>query len=166
MELPEIIKDRMDMEINEQLSITLFPEEGQPACDVVKLNFTEVEGRKISIYMTPCEAMEIASALNTAVQFFLYNQEQYREEILKVRLKAVEARSKEPITLLDAIMTPGKPESIELISKSIKDNEEIQAIEEKLDEEFDKTAKCYAAHEKLRQEGFKYCYNCGHNLQL
>lgn len=87
MELPEIIEDRMDMEINEQLSVTLFPEdEGQPKCDVLKLNFTEIEGKKTSIYMTPCEAMEIASALNTAVQFYLYNQEQYRKDILEPRM--------------------------------------------------------------------------------
>jgi hypothetical protein len=87
MQLPEIIKDRMDMEINEQLSVTLFPEdEGQPKCDVLKLNFTEIEGKKTSIYMTPCEAMEIASALNTAVQFYLYNQEQYRKDILEPRM--------------------------------------------------------------------------------
>lgn len=69
MKLPDIINDRMDMEISNQISITLFPEdEGQPKCDVLKLNFTEVEGKKTSLYMTPCEAMEIASALNTAVQ--------------------------------------------------------------------------------------------------
>lgn len=87
MQLPEVIKDRMDMEINEQLSVTLFPEdEGQPKCDVLKLNFTEIEGKKTSIYMTPCEAMEIASALNTAVQFYLYNQEQYRKDILEPRM--------------------------------------------------------------------------------
>lgn len=88
MELPEIIKDRMDLEVNDQISVTLFPDdEGQPKCDVLKLNFTEIEGKKTSLYMTPCEAMEIASALNTAVQFYLYNQEQYREEILKKRLE-------------------------------------------------------------------------------
>jgi len=87
MGLPEIIKDRMDLEVNDQLSVTLFPDDvGQPKCDVIKLNFTEIEGRQNSIYMTPCEAMEIASALNSAVQFYLYNQEQYREEILGPRM--------------------------------------------------------------------------------
>lgn len=45
MELPEIIKDRMDMEINDQMSVTLFPDdEGQPKCDVLKLNITQIEG--------------------------------------------------------------------------------------------------------------------------
>jgi hypothetical protein len=93
MGLPEIIKDRMDMEVSSQLSVTLFPDdEGQPKCDVMKLNFTEIEGRKNSIYMTPCEAMEIASALTAAVQFYLYNQEQYREEILGPRMKMSEER--------------------------------------------------------------------------
>lgn len=92
MELPEIIKDRMDLEINEQLSITLFPEDSQPKCDVIKINFTEIEGKTTSIYLTPCEAMEIASALNTSVQLYLYNQEQYREEILKLRMQLSEKR--------------------------------------------------------------------------
>lgn len=93
MELPELIKDRMDMDVNEQLSITLFPDdEGQPKCDVIKLNLTQIEGKTVSLYMTPCEAMEIASALNSAVQFYLYNQEQYREEILKPRMQLSEER--------------------------------------------------------------------------
>lgn len=96
MELPEIIKDRMDMEISDQMSVTLFPDdEGQPKCDVLKLNLTQIEGNKVSIFLTPCEAMEIASALNTAVQFYLYNQEQYREEILKLRMELAEKREKE-----------------------------------------------------------------------
>lgn len=95
MELPEIIKDRMDMEINDQMSVTLFPDdEGQPKCDVFKLNLTQIEGNKVSIFLTPCEAMEIASALNMAVQFYLYNQEQYREEVLKLRMELSEKREK------------------------------------------------------------------------
>jgi hypothetical protein len=94
MKLPDIIKDRMDMEINDQLSVTLFPEdEGQPRCDVLKLNFTEIEGKKTSLFLTPCEAMEIASALNTAVQFYLYNQEQYRKDILEPRMTLANERS-------------------------------------------------------------------------
>jgi hypothetical protein len=93
MNLPEIIKDRMDMEINDQLSITLFPEdEGQPKCDIISVNFTEIEGKKTSLYLTPCEAMEIASALNTAVQFYLYNQEQYRKDILEPRITLANER--------------------------------------------------------------------------
>jgi hypothetical protein len=93
MGLPEIIKDRMDLEINDQISITLFPDdEGQPVCDVIKLNLTEIEGKKVTFFMTPCEAMEIATALNSAVQFYLYNQEQYRDEILGPRMKIAEER--------------------------------------------------------------------------
>ena len=96
MELPEIIKDRMDLEINDQLSLTLFPEdEGQPSVDVIKVNFTEIEGKKTSLYMTPCEALELASALNSTVQFYLYNQDQYRNEILEPRLKLAAEREKE-----------------------------------------------------------------------
>lgn len=93
MKLPEIIKDRMDLEINDQISITLFPDdEGQPKCDVIKLNLTEIGGKKMEAFMTPCEAMEIATALNSAVQFFLYNQEQYRDEILGPLMKIAEER--------------------------------------------------------------------------
>lgn len=93
MKLPDIIKDRMDLEVNDQISITIFPEDnGQPKCDVLMLNLTEIEGKKTSLYLTPCEAMEIASALNSAVQFYLYNQEQYRKEILEPRLESAEER--------------------------------------------------------------------------
>ena len=89
MELPEIIKDRMDMNINDQLSVILFPDdEGKPRCYVLKLKFKEIEGKETSILLTPCEAMEIVSGLSTAVQFYLYNQEQYREEVLKPRLES------------------------------------------------------------------------------
>ena len=94
MALPEIIKDRMDLEISPQLSITLFPEnEGQPGIDVIKVNFVEIEGKKTAIFLTPCEAMELASGLNTSVQFYLYNQEQYRKEILEPREKIAQQRT-------------------------------------------------------------------------
>jgi hypothetical protein len=94
--LPEIIKDRMDLELSEQLTITLFPDaEGQPEIDVIKVNFTEVEGKRTSIYLTPDEAMELASALNQVVQFYLFNQEQYRKEILEPREQIAAQRIKE-----------------------------------------------------------------------
>ena len=94
MALPEIIKDRMDLEISPQLSITLFPENrGQPGIDVIKVNFADVKGKRVSIFLTPCEAMELASGLNTSVQFYLYNQEQYRKEILEPREKIAEQRT-------------------------------------------------------------------------
>lgn len=93
MGLPEIIKDRMDLEINDQISITLFPDnEGQPKCDVIKLNLKEIEGKVTSLFLTPCEALEISSALSSTVQFYLYNQEQYRKEILSVRLQESDKR--------------------------------------------------------------------------
>lgn len=96
MELPEIIKDRMDMDINDQLSVTLFPDdEGQPRCDVLKLKFKEIEGKETSIFLTPCEAMEVVSGLSTAVQFYLYNQEQYREEVLKPRMEESSSREED-----------------------------------------------------------------------
>lgn len=119
MGLPEIIKDRMDLEINDQLSVTLFPEdEGQPKCDVIRLNFREIEGKKTSIYMTPCEATEIASALNSAVQFYLYNQEQYREEILGPRLKLSEERESS-----DKIFEGVHTEPVAIIEEDISDED-------------------------------------------
>ena len=94
MSLPEIIKERMDMELNDQLSITLFPEpEGQPEIDVIKVNFTQVEGGVKSIFLTPDEAMELVSGLSSAVQFYFYNQEQYRKEILEPREKIAAHRA-------------------------------------------------------------------------
>lgn len=95
MSLPEIIKDRMDLEFSDQMSISLFPEDqGQPECDIIRLNFKEVEGKVTSMYMTPCEAMELASALTSTVQFYLYNQEQYRKEILEPRERIAKEREK------------------------------------------------------------------------
>jgi len=86
----------MDLEIGDQLSITLFPEpEGQPEIDVIKVTFTEVEGKKTSIFLTPDEAMELASGLITTVQFYLFNQEQYRKEILEPREKIAAQRVEE-----------------------------------------------------------------------
>ena len=95
MSLPEIIKDRMDLDLSDQLSITLFPEEeGQPSVDVIKVNLTQLEGNKVSLYLTPCEAMELSSGLITTVQFYLHNQEQYRKDILEPREKIAEQRIK------------------------------------------------------------------------
>jgi len=127
MDLPEIIKDRMDMEINDQLSITLFPEdEGQPKCDIIKVNFTEIEGKKTSLYLTPCEAMEIASALNTAVQFYLYNQEQYRKDILEPRLAlAKEREASEYASSLDSsdITEESTEEILAIMEDDVEDSE-------------------------------------------
>jgi hypothetical protein len=98
MELPEIIKDRMDLKISDQLSIILFPDdEGQPSVDVIKVKLTEVDRKEYNIYITPCEAMELASGLNMAVQMYLYNQEQYREEILEPRMKLVKKRESDAV---------------------------------------------------------------------
>jgi len=95
MALPKIIKDRMDLFLNDQLTITLFPEpEGQPEIDVIKVNFKDLEGNELPLYLTPCEAMELSSGLTAAVQFYLYNQEQYRTDILKPREKISAQRLK------------------------------------------------------------------------
>ena len=132
MELPEIIKDRMDLEINDQLSITLFPDDAnQPKCDVIKLNFTEIEEKKTSIYMTSCEAMEIASALSSAVQFYLYNQEQYREEVLDPRMKMSNDRELNDIEDDDGY---GYPECFTGIIEEVP-QDTVAIIEEDHDEE-------------------------------
>jgi len=93
MSLPEVIKGKMVMEVSPQIQIILFPDyEGQPKIDVVQVDFTQLEGKKTSLFMTPCEALELLSALATAVQFYLYNQEQYRKEILEPREAIVDSR--------------------------------------------------------------------------
>ena len=95
MTLPKIIKDRVDLEISPQLCVSLFPEDmGQPKIDIVHVKLTQLEGTVSDLFLTPCEALELSSALNQIVQFYLFNQEQYREEILKPREKIASRRSK------------------------------------------------------------------------
>lgn len=92
--LPPIIKDEMIMDINPQISISLFPPpEGQPEIDIIKMSLKQIEGITSVLFFTPCEAIEVSQALMSAVQFYLYNQEQYREEILEKRLKLSKLRS-------------------------------------------------------------------------
>jgi hypothetical protein len=103
MKLPKIIKDRMDLQINEQVTITLFPDdEGQPKCDIIKLSMLQLEGNKIELFFTPCEVMELASAFTQTVQFYLYNQQQYRAEVLSLRnrlaAKRLRKNTAQPLT--------------------------------------------------------------------
>ena len=94
-ELPPICRETMTMEISEQIQVTLFPEkQGQPSVDVIQLDLTQIEGNKISVFLTPCEALEVAAALSTAVQFYLYNQGQYRKEVLEPRKIIADQRKK------------------------------------------------------------------------
>jgi hypothetical protein len=93
--LSKIIKDRIDLEVSPQLCVSLFPEDkGRPKIDIVQIKLTELEGNKTSLYLTPCESLELASALNSIVQFYLYNQQQYRKDILIPRLELVKQRDK------------------------------------------------------------------------
>ena len=95
--LPSIMRDTMSMKISDQMEIILFPEkQEQPQIDVIQLKLTQIEGGKpTSVFMTPCEAMEIITGLSSAMQFYLYNQEQYRKEVLEPRLKIAKKRSKD-----------------------------------------------------------------------
>lgn len=94
-QLPPIIKDTMVMELNDQVKITLFPEmePGQPIVDIIKVDLTEIEGKTRSLCLTPDEAAELAGGLAAAVQMYLFNQEQYRKEILEPRLKIAKERA-------------------------------------------------------------------------
>lgn len=95
MALPKIIKDRVDLEVSPQLRVSLFPEDqGQPKIDIVQVQLTQLEGTKTDLFLTPCEALELSAALSQIVQFYLYNQEQYRKEILIPRQKQVPLREK------------------------------------------------------------------------
>jgi hypothetical protein len=92
--LPPIIRKPLVMEINEQMSVTLFPEKnGQPKIDLICLSLKQCERNVVSVYLTPCEAMEIVAGLSSAVQFYLYNQEQYRKEVLEPRLEIAKKRT-------------------------------------------------------------------------
>jgi hypothetical protein len=94
MPLPEIITEPMELELGEQLTITLFPEkQGQPEIDVIKVSLTQIEGKKTDLYFTPCEALELAAGLTITAQHYLYNQEQYRKEILMPRVIIAETRN-------------------------------------------------------------------------
>lgn len=91
--LPKICRGTMSMDVSDQIRFILFPErQGQPAVDVIQLDLKEIEGKVTSLFLTPCEAMEVSSALNNAVQFYLYNQQQYRKEVLVPRIKAAVKR--------------------------------------------------------------------------
>jgi hypothetical protein len=93
--LPPITRDTMSMKISDQMEFVLFPEKnGQPQIDVIQMKLTQIEGEETSVFMTPCEAMEVIAGLSSAVQFYLYNQEQYRKEVLEPRLDLAEKRSK------------------------------------------------------------------------
>jgi hypothetical protein len=93
--LPKICREKMTMVINDQMIVTLFPgPQGQPRVDVLQLDLTQIEGQKVSIFLTPCEALEVCTALSTAVQFYLYNQGQYRREVLIPREKMAVHRAK------------------------------------------------------------------------
>jgi hypothetical protein len=95
-ELPEAVTDTMILDLSEQVKITLFPklEPGQPVCDILRVDLTQIEGDTKSIAMTPDEAIELAGGLTTAVQMYLLNQEQYRKDILEPRLRIAKERKK------------------------------------------------------------------------
>ena len=93
--LPPLLNDPITAEVRDQIRITVFPEdEGQPAVDKVRLDLTQIEGKTTTLYMTPCEALEIGQALIGAVQMYLYNQKEYRDTILEPRLEESAKRKK------------------------------------------------------------------------
>lgn len=91
---PKRIKDTIEMEVIPGLKITLFPkmEPGQPEIDIVRVDFTQIEGDTRSICMTPTEAIDLSGGLMSAVQMYLFNQKQYRKEILTPQLRIVKKR--------------------------------------------------------------------------
>jgi hypothetical protein len=94
MPLPKIIKDRVDLEISPQLRVSLFPENmGQPKIDIVQVCLKQLEGAESNIFLTPDEALELSAALNQVVQFYLFNQVQYRKDILIPREKIAKKRT-------------------------------------------------------------------------
>lgn len=68
--LPPLINEPIIAEVNDQVRVTVFPEdEGQPLVDKVRLDLTQIEGKMTALYMTPCEALEIGQALIGACRY-------------------------------------------------------------------------------------------------
>lgn len=85
MERTTEFKDGVDMNVSEQLSITFLPNEDTTSSsyNTLRLNFTQMGEENFSISMTPCEALDIISALGIAVQFYLHNQTQYKNDVVR-----------------------------------------------------------------------------------
>jgi hypothetical protein len=83
MEKTTKLIEGVDMNVNDQLSITFLPDEGKSSSyNTLRLNFSQIGGEEFSISMTPCEALDIISALGIAVQFYLHNQTQYKNDVV------------------------------------------------------------------------------------
>lgn len=98
--LPPIQK-RGTIVFSDQIRIELYPRKDEynprPDIDCLRLIMTSVEGGERKLDMTPCEALEIGAALGIGVQWFLYNQLQYRKEILEPRLRLGNTRRRQAI---------------------------------------------------------------------
>lgn len=122
-ELSPIIKDEMIMDVNSQISVSLFPpDEGQPEIDIIKLSLKQIEGIVSILFFTPCEAIEVSQALMSIVQLYLYNQEQYREDILGKKLKLSKSRFDKIIPNASA------PNAISLFKISLSDNPGVENL--------------------------------------
>lgn len=83
-------------EENDQLKVILFPKNSKcPEVDNIRLSMTSVEGETKTIDMTPDEALEIASKLTMAVQFYLYEGNKEYKKLLKLREEYAGRRAKE-----------------------------------------------------------------------
>lgn len=85
MEKTTEFRDGVDMNVSDQLSITFLPDEdiSSSSYNTLRLNFSQMGDRDFSISMTPCEALDIISALGIAVQFYLHNQTQYKNDVVR-----------------------------------------------------------------------------------
>ena len=90
--IPPKFKGPLMMEIEEGIQVTLFPKmkKGQPSVDILELNVTSLENETFTLAMTPAEALDISQALQSAVQMYLFNQKQYRTEVLVPQKRYVE----------------------------------------------------------------------------
>jgi hypothetical protein len=86
----------VDMSVNDQLSITFLPDEGNSSSyNTLRLNFAQMGGEDFSISLTPCEALDIISALGVSVQFYLHNQTQYKNDVVKYLMNKKELKRDE-----------------------------------------------------------------------
>lgn len=106
MKLPKIITDQITLKASErenQLRVEINPKKkaytingvDNSGIDIIRLVLTSVEGVEDDIYMTPDEALEIASCLTDAVTTWMVAcSKGYREDILNQRVVIAKSRIK------------------------------------------------------------------------
>lgn len=72
---------------DDQLRVILYPEDSHYSFDCVRIKLKDIGGTLKQVDMTPDEALELASLLNNAVQFFLLTNPEYDKFIKREKKK-------------------------------------------------------------------------------